>query len=108
MTANVAINDTTMAMAGMMVARQLPRNIHTTRITSSRASSNVSTTLAIEASRKSFFDSRSSMTMPGGNDWRISSTSRSICLIISLAFEPATWLMEIFTPGLPLVSAMML
>ena len=102
------MSETTMAMAGIMVARQLPRKSHTTRMTNSSASSNVSTTLAIEASRKSFLLSRSSMTMPGGSDPRISSTSRSISLIISLAFEPATWLMLMFTPGLPLVSPMML
>ena len=108
MTARVAISDTTMAMAGMMVVRQLPKKSHTTKMTSSRASSSVSTTLVMEASRKSFFDSKSSMTMPGGNDLRISSTSWSICLIISLAFEPATWLMLMLMPGLPLVSPMML
>ena len=108
MTASVAINDTMMAMAGMMVARQLPRNSHTTRMTSKRASKSVSTTEAMEASRKSFFDSRSSITMPGGNDWRMSSTSASICLMISLAFEPATWLILMLMPGLPFVSPMML
>ena len=84
------MSDTTMAMAGMIVARQLCRKMNTTRITSTSASSSVSTTLMMEASRKSFFDSISSMVMPGGSDWRISSTSRSICLIISLAFDPAT------------------
>ena len=106
--ASVATSDTTMAMAGMMVARQLPRNSQTTRMTSARASNSVSTTLAIEASRKSFLLSMSSMTMPGGSDLRISSTSLSICLIISLALEPATWLIEMLMPGLPLVSPIIL
>ena len=108
MTARVATSDTMMATAGMIVARQLCRKRNTTRMTSTSASKRVSTTLAIEASRKSFFDSISSMTTPGGNDWRMSSTSRSICLMISLAFDPATWLMEIFTPGRPFVSPMIL
>ena len=102
------MSDTMMATAGMMVARQLCKKRNTTRMTSARASSRVSTTLVMEASRKSFFDSRSSMTMPGGSEPRISSISRSICLMISLALEPATWLMETLTPGEPLVSAMML
>ena len=99
MTPSVVISDTAIAAAGISVARKLCRKMYTTSITSSSASISVFSTLHIEASRKSFFDSRSSIASPGGRLLRSSSTSLSMRLIISLAFDPAVWLIMMFTPG---------
>ena len=63
----------------------------------------VSTTLAIEASRKSFVLVMSVSTMPLRSDEAMSADTSSISSMISLAFEPEVWAIMQLAPGCPLV-----
>ena len=86
---NVPISETIMATDGIMIERLSRRNKATTMITKTSAIRSVSTTFCMEAFKKSITLVWSSNTMPAGRDFRISSSTLSICLMRSLAFEPA-------------------
>ena len=103
MNAKVPTSDTMMDTAGMSVARKSWRNTNTTRTTNTSAMTSVSTTLWIDASRKSLVLDMSVSTIPGGNVSRMLSSVRSISTITSLALEPAVWAIMAFAPGWPLV-----
>ena len=68
------------------------------------AMKSVSTTLAMEASRKSFVLVMSVRTMPLGKEAEMSAVTLSISLMISLAFEPEVCAVMQLAPGCPLVS----
>ena len=93
-----------MEMVGMNVERMLCKNTYTTRITKSIASNNVFTTFLIDASKKSFELIRSTISTPFGSVGLMASTSLSINLMISLAFEPEVWAIIQLVPGKPFTS----
>ena len=107
-TANVPTSDTTMAIEGMSEARKLCKKTNTTMMTNNMASSNVSITLFIEASRKSFMLSKSAISISLGSCLRTSSSVLSICSMISLALEPDCCEIIQATPGLPDMEVLML
>ena len=71
------------------------------------ATNKVSTTLAMEASRKSLVLVISVSTMPLGSEAEMSAVTLSISLMISLAFEPDVCAVMQLAPGCPLVSLSM-
>ena len=99
--ANVPTRDTMIEMVGMIVDLKLWRKTNTTRITRRIASKRVLITFLMDASRKSFVLMRSTISRPFGRSARISSTTLSISVMISFAFEPEVCEMLIVEPGWP-------
>ena len=89
MNANVPVRETMIDNVGISVALKSCRNRYTTMTTRIKAITSVSTTLPIEASRKSLVLDMSVNTIPAGSFSLNASSVLSISFITSLAFEPA-------------------
>ncbi len=102
MTAKVAIRHTGMATLGMAAARALPRNTHTTRITSAVARASVmcaSRSVALMPGERSSATVRSTSA---GISARRPGKAWLIAAMVSMMFEPGWRLMVKTTAGLRL------
>ena len=102
--ANVPINDTMMEIEGISVLFKSCKKKYTTRITNIMAIINVSTTLWIDANKKSFELIMVTNSTPSGSVFAISAISAEICSLTAVALEPAVWNTTNITAGLPSIS----
>ena len=101
-TAKVAIRQTGMATLGIAAARALPRNSHTTRMTSPAASARVmwaSRSVALMPGERSNATVRSTSA---GISWRRPGSAWLMASMVSMMFEPGWRLMVSTTAGLRL------
>ena len=91
--AKVPTRDTIMEIEGMIVALRSCRNTYTTSITSMIAITSVSTTLCMEASRKSSDVSSSLNSNPAGRRSLISLSTSRISAFTFVALAPGACLM---------------
>ena len=89
--ANVPTSDTMMEMDGMSVLLRSCKKKYTTRITRRIAIISVSTTLWIEAKRKSFELIIVTNSVPSGRLFSICFIWAVISLFTAVALEPAVW-----------------
>ncbi|KAG1067661.1 hypothetical protein G6F40_017715 [Rhizopus arrhizus] len=102
MTAKVAIRQPGMATLGIAAARALPRNSHTTRMTSAVASASVtcaSRSVALMPGERSSATVRSTAA---GISARRPGRASLMALMVSMMFEPGWRLMVSTTAGLRL------
>jgi len=102
--ANVPTSDTIMEMDGMSVLLRSCKKKYTTRITRIMAITSVSTTLCMEAKRKSLELIIVTNSVPSGRLFLISSICAVICLLTAVALEPAVWNIMKSTAGLLSIS----
>lgn len=102
--ANVLINETMMGREGINVLLKSCKKKYTTRITSRMAMTNVSTTLWMEAKRKSFVLIIYTNSGPAGRFFDFSSILAVMAALTSVALLPATWKMRNVAPGCPSTS----
>ena len=99
--AKVPTNDTIIDIDGINVLLKSCKKKYTTRITRSIASIKVSTTLSIEAKRKSLELIILTNSTPLGRSFSISFISSDIDLFTSVALVPGVWFAINITAGLP-------
>ena len=102
--ANVPTSDTMIEIEGMMVALKSCKKKYTTSTTSRMATTRVSSTLAIEARRKSLLDIILTNLRPLGRSLLSSSSLALTRSLVSLALAPANWKQRNVTPGWPFAS----